>query len=71
MGPGMAEVIEYYIPERFRKKTTSVPPDQCGKIVQLPRAAEEVGPGRVPMVALQPDGGDVDSDKATVASTTS
>ncbi len=33
----MAKVIEYYIPEGFRKKSGKwIPPDQRGKIIQFP-----------------------------------
>jgi len=32
----MAKVIEYYIPERFRKAARWVPPDQRGKIIEFP-----------------------------------
>ena len=33
----VAKVIDYYIPERFRRKTERwVPPDQRGKIIQFP-----------------------------------
>ena len=33
----MAKVIEYYIPEKFRKKSVQwIPRDQCGKIIQFP-----------------------------------
>jgi len=33
----MAKVIEYYIPERFRKKRKKwIPLDQRGKIIQFP-----------------------------------
>ena len=32
----MAKVIEYYIPERFRKTTRWVPRDQRGKIIEFP-----------------------------------
>jgi len=32
----MAKVIEYYIPERFRKTARWVPQDQRGKIIEFP-----------------------------------
>jgi hypothetical protein len=33
----MAKVIEYYIPENFRKKSAKwISSDQCGKIIQFP-----------------------------------
>jgi hypothetical protein len=32
----MAKVIAYYIPERFRKKSTNcMPPDQYGKVIEF------------------------------------
>ena len=36
MGSAMPKVIEYYIPERFRKTARWVPPDQRGKVIQFP-----------------------------------
>jgi hypothetical protein len=32
----MAKVIEYYIPERFRKTKTWIPPDERGRIIEFP-----------------------------------
>jgi hypothetical protein len=33
----VAKVIEYYIPERYRRKSERwVPPDQRGKIIRFP-----------------------------------
>jgi hypothetical protein len=32
----MAQVIEFYVPERFRKKVKWVPPDQRGKVLEFP-----------------------------------
>ena len=32
----VAKIIEYYIPESFRKKAAWIPPDQRGKIIQFP-----------------------------------
>ena len=37
MATDMAKVIEYYIPENFRKKSVQwIPRDQCGKVIQFP-----------------------------------
>jgi hypothetical protein len=32
----VAKIIEYYVPERFRKKTGWTPPDQRGKVIPFP-----------------------------------
>jgi len=32
----VAKIIEYYIPENFRKKAEWIPPDQRGKVMQFP-----------------------------------
>jgi len=32
----MAQVIEFYIPNRFRKKVRWVPPEQRGKVLEFP-----------------------------------
>ena len=32
----MAKVIEYYIPERFRKTARWVPSDERGKVIEFP-----------------------------------
>jgi hypothetical protein len=32
----MAKVIEFYIPDRFRKKVRWVPPAQRGKVIEFP-----------------------------------
>lgn len=32
----MARIIEYYVPESFRKKADWVPPDQRGKVIPFP-----------------------------------
>jgi len=29
----MAKVIEFYIPERFKRKTRWIPPEQRGKLI--------------------------------------
>jgi hypothetical protein len=36
MVTAMAKVIEYYIPERFRKTVRWVPPAQRGKVIDFP-----------------------------------
>jgi hypothetical protein len=36
MVTAMAKVIEYYIPERFRKTARWVPPDERGKVIEFP-----------------------------------
>jgi len=36
MVTAMAKVIEYYIPERFRKMARWVPPDGRGKVIEFP-----------------------------------
>lgn len=42
MVTGMAKVIEYYIPETFRKKSDKwIPPDQRGKIIQFPTTVKK------------------------------
>lgn len=37
----MAQVIEFYIPESFRRKTKWVPAEQRGKLVDFPRSILE------------------------------
>jgi hypothetical protein len=32
----MAEVIEFYIPTRFKAKVKWIPPEQRGKIIEFP-----------------------------------
>jgi hypothetical protein len=33
----MAQVIEFYVPDRFRKRKTHwVPPEQRGKVIEFP-----------------------------------
>jgi hypothetical protein len=32
----MAQVIEFYIPDSFRKKVKWVPPEQRGKVINFP-----------------------------------
>lgn len=32
----MAQVIEFYIPARFRKKVKWVPPEERGKVIEFP-----------------------------------
>jgi hypothetical protein len=32
----MAQVIEFYVPDRFRKKVRWVPPAQRGKVIEFP-----------------------------------
>ena len=39
MVTAMAKIIEYYRPERFRKTTRWIPPDQRGKIIVFPGPA--------------------------------
>ena len=36
MVTAMAKVIEYYVPERFRKTARWVPPDKRGKVIDFP-----------------------------------
>lgn len=31
-----AMVIEFYVPEKFRKRTVWIPPDQRGKVIEFP-----------------------------------
>ena len=38
---GMAQVIEFYVPARFRKKVRWVPPTQRGKVIELPVAVKK------------------------------
>jgi hypothetical protein len=37
----MAQVIEFYVPARFRKKVRWVPPTQRGKVIELPVAVKK------------------------------
>ena len=32
----MANVIEFYVPVRFRKKRLWIPPEQRGKVIEFP-----------------------------------
>ena len=32
----MAQVIEFYVPERFRKKIRWIPPAKRGKVIEFP-----------------------------------
>jgi hypothetical protein len=41
MVTGMAKVIEYYVPETFRKIASWVPPEQRGKVIQFPVAKKK------------------------------
>jgi hypothetical protein len=37
MVTAMAIVIEYYVPEKFRKQSGKwIPPERCGKIIPFP-----------------------------------
>jgi len=36
MVTAMAKVIEYYVPEKFRKQAKRIPPKERGKIIQFP-----------------------------------
>ena len=37
----MAQVIEYYIPDRFKKPVKWMPPEQRGKIIDFPVMAKK------------------------------
>jgi len=37
----MAQVIQFYVPDRFRKKVRFVPPEQRGKLVVFPVEAKK------------------------------
>ena len=37
----MAKIIEFYIPERFRKVAKRLPPDERGKILEFPMAVRQ------------------------------
>jgi hypothetical protein len=41
MVTAMAKVIEYYVPERFRKTAIWIPSDQRGKIIEFPAAMKK------------------------------
>jgi hypothetical protein len=32
----VAKIIEYYVPENFRKKAVWISPDQRGKVIEFP-----------------------------------
>ncbi len=32
----MAKIIEFYVPERFRKKPAWIPREQRGKVIEFP-----------------------------------
>jgi hypothetical protein len=32
----MAKVIEFYVPDRFRRSAKWIPLEQCGKVIQFP-----------------------------------
>lgn len=32
----MAQVIEFYVPDRFRQKVRWVPPEKRGKVIEFP-----------------------------------
>ena len=37
----MAQVIEFYVPDRFRKKVKWVPAEQRGKVIAFPVAVKK------------------------------
>jgi hypothetical protein len=37
----MAKVIEFYVPERFRKTRPWIPPEQRGKVIEFPSAEKK------------------------------
>ena len=37
----MAKVIEFYVPDRFRKKMKWVPPEQRGKVLAFPEPVKK------------------------------
>jgi hypothetical protein len=37
----MAKVIEFYVPDRFRKKVHWVPPTERGKVIEFPVATKK------------------------------
>jgi hypothetical protein len=37
----MAKVIEFYIPDRFRRSTRWIPPQRRGKVLQFPTALKK------------------------------
>ncbi len=42
-GDRVAKIIEYYVPESFRKKAGWIPPDQRGKVIQFPVPEKKSG----------------------------
>jgi len=32
----MAKIIEFHIPNSFRKNDKWIPPEQCGKVIEFP-----------------------------------
>jgi hypothetical protein len=37
----MAKVIEFYVPDRFRKKMKWVPPEQRGRVLAFPESVKK------------------------------
>jgi hypothetical protein len=37
----MAKIIEFYIPQRFRKGAKCLPPNECGKVLEFPVAVRK------------------------------
>lgn len=37
----MAQVIEFYVPDRFRKKAKWMPENQRGKVIEFPAAVKK------------------------------
>lgn len=37
----MAKIIEFYIPQSFRKISKWLPPNECGKVLEFPMAVRQ------------------------------
>jgi hypothetical protein len=46
----MANVIEFYIPSDFQRKTKWIPPEQRGKVIEFVPISKSVLPASVPPV---------------------
>lgn len=41
LGGCMAKIIEFYIPQSFRKISKWLPPNECGKVLEFPMAVRQ------------------------------
>ena len=53
MVAAMAEVIEFYVPDRLRERRLWSPPEQCAKVIEFPSVEGEYAvPAAAPKKAM-------------------